>query len=376
MVKGTKKNNQGKSRRYKSIKEGDCIFPFIHEGKVFNECIPFEEKFNGRRCATEVDKDGNMVKWGYCPKKKTIKKKKSSKKVSKKSNSSEKEIRLPKWWDNSCFIDSVIACLFFRDNSYLKDRLLRNDIIPFTTDKKRIEENDNFRDETSSELIERIQEINNKCPMDARSAIRENLINVYDYIHDNIDSNELPGNKIINSMVYDIIVIGGGIIGLSTSYQIIKDFPGKKILVLEKESSVGEHQTGRNSGVIHSGIYYPPGSLKAKNCRYGKELLLQFCKENGIKHEMCGKLIVASKKEDKKALRFLFERGKKNGLKGLKILNRNQIVEFEPYAVGEGAIYCPETGIVDYLEEVVKEITFRHTKIKNAIEWRRFLSGG
>lgn len=151
-------------------------------------------------------------------------------------------------------------------------------------------------------------------------------------------------------MVYDIIVIGGGIIGLSTSYQIIKDFPGKKILVLEKESSVGEHQTGRNSGVIHSGIYYQPGSLKAKNCRYGKELLIQFCKENGIKHEMCGKLIVASKKEDKKALRFLFERGKKNGLKGLKILNRSQIVEFEPYAVGEGAIYCPETGIVDYLE--------------------------
>ena len=199
MVKGTKKNNQGKSRRYKAIKEGDCIFPFIHEGKVFNECIPFEEKFNGRRCATEVDKDENMVKWGYCPKKKTIKKKKSSNKVSKKSNSSEKELRLPKWWNNSCFIDSVIACLFFRDNSYLKDRLLRNDIIPFTTDKKRIEENNNFRDETSSELIERIQEINNKCPMDARSAIRENLINVYNYIHDNIDSEELPGNKVINS---------------------------------------------------------------------------------------------------------------------------------------------------------------------------------
>ena len=149
-------------------------------------------------------------------------------------------------------------------------------------------------------------------------------------------------------MVYDITVIGGGIVGLSTAYQIIKDFPGKTILVLEKENGVGKHQTGRNSGVIHSGIYYQPGSLKANNCRYGKKLLIQFCKENDIKYEMCGKLIVASKKEDKKALSFLYDRGKKNGILGLKILDKSQIAEFEPHAVGEGAIYCPDTGIVDY----------------------------
>ena len=151
-------------------------------------------------------------------------------------------------------------------------------------------------------------------------------------------------------MVYDIILVGGGIVGLSTAYQILKNFPNKNVLILEKEDDIGKHQTGRNSGVIHSGIYYQPGSLKAKNCRNGKKLLIKFCEEFGIKYEMCGKLIISSKKEQQEALNVLYHRGKKNGIQGLKILNKNQIVEFEPYAIGEGAIYCPDTGIVDYSE--------------------------
>ncbi len=151
-------------------------------------------------------------------------------------------------------------------------------------------------------------------------------------------------------MIFDIIIVGGGIIGLSTFHMLLNKFPQKDILLVEKENKIGLHQTGRNSGVIHSGIYYKPGSLKAKNCRYGSELLKKFCQKHSVKFEMCGKIIVASDISQIEQLKFLLTQGEKNGIKGLRLLEKNEIIEFEPHAVGEGAIFCPETGIVDYSE--------------------------
>ena len=148
--------------------------------------------------------------------------------------------------------------------------------------------------------------------------------------------------------MYDLVIIGGGIVGLATAYQISILFPKQRILVLEKENSVGFHQTGHNSGVIHSGIYYKPGSLKANNCRNGISLLKKFCDDQKIKYEMCGKLIVATTKNEINTLNQLYNRGKENGILNLKIISKDQIKEYEPYAVGEKAIYCPETGIIDY----------------------------
>ena len=150
--------------------------------------------------------------------------------------------------------------------------------------------------------------------------------------------------------MFDVIIIGGGIVGLATGHQILKEFPDKKLLVLEKEKDVGMHQTGHNSGVIHSGIYYKPGSLKAKNCRYGIELLKKFCDNNDIQYEMCGKIIVATKDDELDSLNNLFLRGMENGISGLTIIEKEEIADFEPHAVGEAAIFCPETGIIDYLK--------------------------
>ena len=150
--------------------------------------------------------------------------------------------------------------------------------------------------------------------------------------------------------MFDVIIIGGGIVGLATGYQILKEFPDKKLLVLEKEKDVGMHQTGHNSGVIHSGIYYKPGSLKAKNCHYGIELLKEFCDNNDIQYEMCGKIIVATKNDELDSLNNLFLRGKENGISGLKIIKKEEILDYEPHAIGEAAIFCPETGIIDYLK--------------------------
>lgn len=146
----------------------------------------------------------------------------------------------------------------------------------------------------------------------------------------------------------DIAIVGGGIVGLSTAYQILKGKPKTKLILLEKESDVGQHQTGHNSGVIHSGIYYKPGSLKAKNCIDGYKMLLQFAKENGIAMDLCGKLIVASNEKEKEQIQMLFNRGQENGLEGLKILNSSEIKEVEPFVEGTQAIYVPQTGIIDY----------------------------
>ena len=165
--------------------------------------------------------------------------------------------------------------------------------------------------------------------------------------------------------MYDVVIIGGGIVGLTVAYQILLEYPLKKVLILEKEKHLSIHQTGHNSGVIHSGIYYKPNSLKARNCRKGIELLINFCQKYNIKYEMCGKIIVASKKNQIDYLNELFDRGGKNGITGLKLIDKDDIANYEPYAVGEKALYCPETGIINYSDvcEVLSDLISQNGKI-------------
>ncbi len=149
-------------------------------------------------------------------------------------------------------------------------------------------------------------------------------------------------------MNYDIIVIGGGIVGLATALKIKTSNPFLKILLLEKENELAKHQTGNNSGVIHSGLYYKPGSLKAKNCIDGYHLLVDFCKENDVPFELCGKVVVATDEHELPLLENLFLRGQQNGLQQLKKLNKEELKEYEPHVNGLQGIHVPQTGIVDY----------------------------
>lgn len=151
-------------------------------------------------------------------------------------------------------------------------------------------------------------------------------------------------------MTYDVIVIGGGIVGLATALQLKKSQPSLKMLVLEKESQLAQHQTGHNSGVIHSGVYYKPGSLKARNCIRGYNLLLDFCRQENVAHELCGKIIVATSQEELPQLETIMERGRQNGLGGLKKLSAAELKEIEPHVNGIAGIWVPQTGIIDYVE--------------------------
>lgn len=151
-------------------------------------------------------------------------------------------------------------------------------------------------------------------------------------------------------MKSDFIIIGGGIVGLSSAYHLKKQNPYLKVIVLEKESKIAMHQTGRNSGVIHSGIYYKPGSLKAINCKKGYDKLIQFCDENEIKYDLCGKIIVATEKEEVPILQGIYDRGVANGLLGIKKITSQEIKEKEPYCNGIQGIWVPQTGIIDYKE--------------------------
>jgi L-2-hydroxyglutarate oxidase len=177
--------------------------------------------------------------------------------------------------------------------------------------------------------------------------------------------------------MFDICVIGGGIVGLATAYQLSKKHPKLKLVVLEKETSLAKHQTGHNSGVLHTGIYYKPGSLKAINCRNGKKAMEQFCKEQGIDHELCGKIIVALNDDEVPRMQNIFQRGQENGV-NCKIISREEMLEIEPYVAGVQAIHVPECGIVNYkqvclrLGEIIQEkeenkIFLGHqvTKIRN-----------
>lgn len=149
------------------------------------------------------------------------------------------------------------------------------------------------------------------------------------------------------STQYDYIIIGGGIVGLSTAFEITQKKPNASILLLEKESSLAAHQTGHNSGVIHSGIYYKPGSFKAKFARDGNQSMIEFCENHDIAYELCGKVIVATKVEELLHLDNLYQRGLQNGL-SIKRLNPEQLNEIEPHVSGLEAIQVPSAGIVNY----------------------------
>ena len=149
-------------------------------------------------------------------------------------------------------------------------------------------------------------------------------------------------------MKYDYLIVGAGLIGLSTAYHLKIKNKDARIVLLEKENDVAVHQSGNNSGVIHSGIYYKPGSLKATNCISGYNSIIEFAKEYGIDYDLCGKIIVASSKEELPLLDNIYNRGIENGLRGLEYLSREQFREIEPHCEGLKAIKVPQTGIIDY----------------------------
>ena len=161
-------------------------------------------------------------------------------------------------------------------------------------------------------------------------------------------------SKAMQDSQLDVVIVGGGIVGLATAYSLLTTNPALKLVVLEKEPSLGAHQTGHNSGVIHSGLYYKPGSLKAKNCIEGYAKLLQFCREHEIAHEICGKIVVALSEQERSQLDMLRQRGEQNGLTGIRRLNKTEIVEIEPHCTGIDGLFVPQTGIVDYTAVVMR----------------------
>ena len=148
--------------------------------------------------------------------------------------------------------------------------------------------------------------------------------------------------------LYDLTIIGGGILGLATAVKITAAHPRLRLLLLEKEPDLARHQTGNNSGVIHSGLYYRPGSLKARTCVAGRRELIQFCDENGVPYEICGKVVVATTDEELPRLEELRRRGEANGLGGLETIGAERLKELEPHATGIKGLHVPETGIIDY----------------------------
>ena len=146
----------------------------------------------------------------------------------------------------------------------------------------------------------------------------------------------------------DLLIIGGGIVGLATARALLQAQPQARLVLVDKEATLAQHQTGRNSGVIHSGLYYRPGSLKAKTCRQGYEQLLAFCRAEGVAHDICGKVVVATRPEEVPRLEALYDRGVANGLTGLHFLSPEEIREIEPNCAGLRGLRIPQTGIVDY----------------------------
>ena len=157
----------------------------------------------------------------------------------------------------------------------------------------------------------------------------------------------------METKVYDVAIIGGGIVGMATAMALSKR-AGISLVVLEAEEQLAAHQTGHNSGVIHSGLYYKPGCLKAKNCTLGREYMYHFCEEHGIPHERCGKLVVATREEQIPILEELQRRGIANGLTDIKRLKGEELKEYEPHVAGIEGLWVPETGIVDYVKVTEK----------------------
>ncbi len=170
----------------------------------------------------------------------------------------------------------------------------------------------------------------------------------------------------------NVAIVGGGIVGLATAHELSERRPGLSLAVLEKEKKLAAHQSGRNSGVLHSGIYYRPGSLKARNCRQGKEAMERFCAEQDIPFDVCGKVIVAVSEDELPRLENIYARGQQNGIR-CEIIDRDRLHELEPHAAGVKAIHVPEAGIVDYLrvcERMGEIITERGSQIYYSTEVR------
>ncbi len=161
---------------------------------------------------------------------------------------------------------------------------------------------------------------------------------------------------------FDIIIVGGGIVGLATAYKLNIKYPDKKILVLEKEKEVAAHQTGHNSGVIHSGLYYKPGSYKAKNCVDGRRELVAFAKEHKIQHDICGKIVVATEESELAHMNKVFNNGLANGVEGIEKIDSKRIREIEPYCTGIEGLWVPCTGIIDYADVTRKYVELIHLK--------------
>ena len=166
--------------------------------------------------------------------------------------------------------------------------------------------------------------------------------------------------------LYDTIIVGGGIVGLASAYKLNLRFPTKKILVLEKEQTVAAHQTGHNSGVIHSGIYYKPGSYKAKNCVDGRRELVAFAKEHKIPHDICGKIIVATEESELAHMNKVFNNGVANGVEGIEIIDSKRIKEIEPFCEGISGLWVPCTGIIDYSDVSRKYVELIESKFSGS----------
>jgi L-2-hydroxyglutarate oxidase len=160
----------------------------------------------------------------------------------------------------------------------------------------------------------------------------------------------------LDKEIFDIAIIGGGIVGAATFYQLQKHHPSLKIILIEKEPRLAYHQTGNNSGVIHSGLYYKPGSLKAKNCVQGRKALVKFAAENDIPYDVCGKIVVATDESELPYLDKIFATGIKNKIEGIRKINADEIKEFEPYCTGIAGIHVPCTGIIDYVKATEKMV--------------------
>jgi L-2-hydroxyglutarate oxidase LhgO len=180
-------------------------------------------------------------------------------------------------------------------------------------------------------------------------------------------------------MAKRVVIIGGGIVGLSTAYQILQRLQTPQLRLLEKEDGPGRHQTGHNSGVLHCGLYYKPGSAKARLAVHGIRRMVDFCAQHDVPYELCGKIVVATEKEEIPRLTSLFERGTANGLQGLQMLGPDQIREYEPHAAGLAGLRVPQEGIVDYTAvagTMAREIQKRGGEISFSTEVTQLRDGG
>ena len=184
-------------------------------------------------------------------------------------------------------------------------------------------------------------------------------------------------------MTYDIIIVGAGIVGLATAKKILDKNPNIKLLILEKETIIAKHQTSNNSGVIHSGLYYKPGSLKVKNCIDGYNQIIDYCNEESIPFEITGKIVVATKQDQLNQLELLYNRGIENKLDGIKKISKDELLEYEPHVTGISGLWVPQTGIVDYnavslailrnIKSKGGEINFNQ-KVKEVIKYNNIIS--